>query len=220
MLDPLLETVEGLVPDPWFDPSRDPEGEDGRHRQELLPWIFDRHLEFGKKLKVDRGTVEGGEIDFQLEYIGQAGKEALQRATGPHHKIPLILSRTLLYEPDRLVYTLPCDIHAGTHEPKSTEPRFKLSVLAEAVAVTGLPRELLIDAAEEALIAAFVPHQNWRNTGARKFPRSDAGDRLVAQGIENMALVFGGIPKGMTIRTEEHSVDHAGRGLKFRLSPP
>jgi hypothetical protein len=173
----LVESVEGLAPDSSFDPARDPEGEDGRHRNELLPWIFDR-----RELDVDRGTVEGGQIDFRLEYIGKAGQEALRRASGPHHKMPLILARTLMYEPERLVYVLPCDIRAATYEPDPNLPTVSVPPLAEAVERTGLPRDLIIGAAEEALIAAVGARENRRNAGPRQFPRSDAGDRLCRNG--------------------------------------
>jgi hypothetical protein len=52
ILDPLLESHEGLR-HARFDPERDPEGERGRHRAELLPWIFDRHARYGEDGGVD-----------------------------------------------------------------------------------------------------------------------------------------------------------------------
>lgn len=217
VLDPMLETVEGLLPDSSFDPSRDPEGEEGRHRHELLPWIFDRHLELRRELEVDRGEVQGGEIMFRLEYIGKAGQEALRRATEPHHKMPLILQRTLSYEPHKLVYVLPCDIRAVTYDPESGDPRIKVLPLAEAVSQTGLPRELLIAAAEEALIAAVGAPENRRNTRARRFPQSDAGERIAAMGIEQMVLAFNGIPESVIIRGERERIDGDSRGIRFQL---
>jgi hypothetical protein len=206
VLDPLLETVEGLLPDSSFDPSRDPEGEDGRHRHELLPWIFDRHLEMTRELQVDRGEVQGGEIDFRLEYIGKAGREALRRASGPHHKVPLILGRTLLYDSHRLVYSLPCEIRVAIQEGHWAGARVELLPLGEAPQAD-LHRDLWIAAAEEALIATVGAPENRRNTEARRFPQSDAGERLVAMGVEQMVLAFTGIPERMTIRGERESID-------------
>jgi hypothetical protein len=212
VLDALLESVEGLHPDASFDASRDPEGEDGR------PWIFDRHLEVGREQEVDRGAVEGGEIEFRLEYIGKAGVEALRRATGPHHKMPLILGRMLMYAPHRLVYVLPCDIGAAVYEPEQGgPPSVQVPRLVEAVESTGIPRELLIGAAEEALIAALGTAENRRNTGTRQFPRSDAGDRLAAIGIDDVVIAFRSIPERVMIRGERASVDRGSRGIRFEL---
>jgi hypothetical protein len=216
VLDPLLESVEGLDSSD-FDSARDPEGEDGRHRQELLPWIYDRLVESGGELDVDRGAFEGGEINFRLEYIGKAGQEALRRAAGPHHKMPLILGRMLYLEPERLVYVLPCDIAAATFEPEPGGPLVRVPALAEAVETTGLPRALLIGAAEEALIAALGARENRRNTGARMFPRSDAGDRLAAMGINEVVVAFRHVPNGMTIRGERESISAESGALRFDL---
>lgn len=168
-------------------------------------------------LEVDRGEVQGGEIMFRLEYIGKAGQEALRRATGPHHKMPLILQRTLSYEPHKLVYVLPCDIRAVTYDPESGDPRIKVLPLAEAVSQTGIPRELLIAAAEEALIAAVGAPENRRNTRARRFPQSDAGKRIAAMGIEEMVLAFNGIPERVIIRGERERIDCDSRGIRFQL---
>jgi hypothetical protein len=219
VLDPMLETVEGLLRDPLWDPSRDPEGEDGRHRHELMPWIFDRHGEMARQLEVDRGEVQGGEINFRLEYIGKAGQEALRRASGPHHKMPLILGRTLLYDPHKLVYVLPCDIRAATYEPGPSAPLVEVLPLPEAVPQTGLSRDVLTAAAEEALIAAVGAPENRRNTRARRFPQSDAGEQLAAMGIEHMVLGFAGIPERVTIRGERESIGHESRGIEFQLTP-
>ncbi len=216
VLDPLLESVEGLVPDAEFDPSLDPEGDDGRHRQELLPWIFDRHLEAGRDLEVDRGDVEGGEIKFELVYIGKAGQDALRRASGPHHKVPLILAQTLVYDPHRLVYSLPCEIRAAIVS-ETQDPRVDLLRLDDAALQAAVPRELLIAAAEEALIASVGAPHNRRNTGARRFPRSDAGDRLDAIGVERVLLGFTGIPRRTSIRGEHVTIDSGSKAITFDL---
>jgi hypothetical protein len=220
VIDPLLESVEGLVPDTSFDPVTDPEGDVGRHRHELLPWIYDRHLELDKELEVDRGDVQGGEINFVLEYIGKAGNDALLRASGAHHKLSLILARTLAYDPARLVYTLPCNIHALRVESDQARAQIvELARLADAVDQTGIPRELLIAVAEEALIAAVGAWENHRNTRTRLFPQSDAGDRLAAAGIDRVAITFGGIPERMTITGRHRAISRDDNSLDFRLTP-
>lgn len=218
VLDPLGEELEGLLPNPSFDPLSDPEGVDGLHRHELLPWIFDRHLELGKSSDADRGTVEGGEIEFRLEYIGKAGEEALRRATGPHHKMPIILGRMLMYEPERLVYVLPCDIRAVRYGPETKDESFELLPLASAAESTGLSRELLISAAEEALIAGLGAPQNQRNTAARQFPSSDAGDQLAAKDIDEFFVGFAGIPERVSIEGTRNRVVNGSRGIKFDLA--
>jgi hypothetical protein len=89
ILDPALETVEGLKTT-GFSPKTDPDGWDGRHRQELLGWVFDRHLETSSEPTTGegRGSVEGGFLDFRLEYVGRSKSESLRRAAGAHHKLP------------------------------------------------------------------------------------------------------------------------------------
>jgi hypothetical protein len=219
VLDPQLEAVEGLVPDASFDASRDPEGAAGRHRQELLAWIFDRHLGASEDVSVDRGEVDGGEIEFRLEYIGKAQRDALRRAAGAHHKMPLILQRTLLYSPHRLVYVLPCDIRAATYDASSREESVPMGLLAEAVTETGLSRDLLIAAAEEAVIAEFGAPENERNSRERRFPRSDAGDRLRARGIADMIIGVFGLPKNVHLRGQRRSVTHGSKAIKISLDP-
>ena len=103
------------------DADSDPDGADGGYREELLPWILDRHLELGSPEAGQRGTVEGGAIEFRLEYVGKRGREALRRPAGAHHKLARILGRTLLYEPHRLVYVLPCDLYVAVYDPSQTQ---------------------------------------------------------------------------------------------------
>jgi hypothetical protein len=219
VLDPLLETVEGLPPNLSFDPTRDPEGEAGRHRDELLPWIFDRHLETARELEIDRGEVQGAQIDFRLEYIGKSDHEALRRASGAHHKVPLILHRILLYEPERLVYFLPCDIRAATYESERSAPSVDLLPLVEAASRTGIPRDLLISAAEEALIAGVGAPANRRNVAARRFPCSGSGERLAILGMHQMFLGFIGLPHSVAIHGEQTRIECDSRAIEFRLSP-
>ena len=217
VLDPLIEQVEGLTPDGTFDPERDPEGEAGRHRHELMAWIFDRHVELANPPEVDRGTVDDGNIAFELEYIGKAGREALRRAAGAHHKMPLILQRTLAYDPHRLLYVLPCTINAVVTE---TRENVMVPELTEAIGQTGLERDLIIAAAEEALIAGIGAPYNQQNTGARLFPNSAAGERLAAEGITSVIVAFAGIPARTTIRGERHEITRGSRGIEFTLARP
>ena len=220
VIDPLLETIEGLLPDASFDPDKDPEGVDGRHRQELLPWIFDRHLETAHDIEVDRGEVQGGQIDFRLAYIGKAGRAALRRASGPHHKLPRILQRTLLYHPHQLVYVLPCDIRAATYQSDDPRPSVPMLLLVDAVKQIGIPRSVLISAAEEALIAAVGAPENERSTRVRRFPHSDAGERLAGMGIDEMMLGFFGMPESVTLRGDERSIDRRSQAIRFGLGNP
>lgn len=216
VLDPHLEMVEGLVPDFSFDPSQDPEGVDGRHRQELLPWIYDRHLELGRELETFRGSVEGGDIAFRVEYIGRAGNDALLRATGPHHKMPLILSRMLTYDPHRLVYTLPCSINATVMDSDAGESVL-VPPLVEAVAQTGLPRDLIIAAAEEVLIAGLGAPENRSNTAARRFPFSKTAEKLCDAGVDQVVVGFLTIPMRVTIRGEHRTFEQGDAAIRREL---
>jgi hypothetical protein len=218
LLDPLLEDAEGLVPDASFDPSRDPEGVDGRHRQELLPWIFDRCFETSSDNEPCRGEVRDAKIEFRVEYIGKAGRDALRRASGPHHKMPLILQRTLLYSPDRLVYVLPCDIRAARYEPDLADTSVPVLPLDEAVQQTRVPRHVLISAAEEALIATLGAPYNERNTAVRRFPSSDAGSRLREMGFAEMILGFFGLPERVTVRGQLASVSRSSQAVRFPVT--
>jgi len=215
ILDPALESVEGLTHRD-FDPELDPEGEDGRHRHELLPWIYDRHLELGSDKAEGRGVVERGEINFRLEYIGKAEREALRRTAGPHHKVPLILGYTLVFEPYRLVYFLPCELHAAMFEPGSSG-QIEVPRLSTAEEQMGLPRTLLIAAAEEALIESLGTKYNERNTRGRRFPNSDAGERLFAAGIDEVILSFLPMPQRVSIEGLRGTVSRDSKSFRFNL---
>src|SRR6202046_5388782 len=130
----------------------DPDGADGSHREELLPWIYDRHLELASPQAAQRGSVVGGLIEFRLEYMGKRRGEALRRPAGAHHRVSQILARTLLYEPHRLVYLLPCDVRVACYESPGTAP-VKAEPLEVAAKTTRIARSLLSAATEEALIA-------------------------------------------------------------------
>lgn len=96
VLDESLDWAEHL-PDIDLDPSEDPDGPAGQNRQELLPWIYDRHLaRLDDGPAIPRGDVEGALIDLRIEYVGSSGRDALRRPAGAHHKVPTILGRMLL----------------------------------------------------------------------------------------------------------------------------
>jgi hypothetical protein len=218
ILDPALETVEGLKP-VEFDPSRDPDGWAGRHRQELLGWIFDRHLERGNGADgaAQRGEVEGGFLDFRLEYIGRSGAGALRRATGPHHKLPLILNRMLVFEPDRLVYPLPCEPRIATYDPEDEEARIPMRHLAEACEEFGLERELVTAAAEEMLIAWLGANHNKSGTQERRFPKSQSAKRLRECGFTQARIGLIGLPPQMRIQGTESSAKRDTRVRSWEL---
>lgn len=215
IIDPALESVEHL-PAIAVDES-DYDGEEGRFRAELMPWIFDRHVELGGDGASERGTVEGGDIRFRLEYIGKRMEEALRRPAGAHHKVPVILGSILLYEPWRLVYFLPCDLHADVVD---AGPRggADLLPLADAARRTGLGRELLIAAAEEALIELLGTRYNERNTKSRRFPNSTSGEQLAAFGIEAVFLQIANLPERVTIIGTRGEVSCDTQVTAFRLS--
>lgn len=198
IIDNALESIEGL-PAIDFDAEHDPDGEAGQNRQELLAWVFDRHIELWKPSEHDRGSVDGGRIDFRIEYVGSSGEEALRRPAGAHHRVPSILGRMLLYEPHRLVYPLACEARFAFYDdPDSTQSHPALR-LRDSVEKYGVERSLLIAAAEDALIAASGAPYIIRNTGRRRFPASVAGERLAALGVERVMLGTFGLPPRVTL---------------------
>jgi hypothetical protein len=195
----------------------DPDGVDGRHREELLPWIYDRHLELARPQDERRGEVEGGEIEFRLEYIGKRRRDALRRPAGAHHRVAQILARTLLYEPHRLLYMLPCDIRVARHDSSTTAP-VKAEQLDTAAKMTGIPRALLSAVAEEALIAWLGPPYNVQNTGPRKFPHSASGERLTAHGVSNVNIAIAQLPGRVSVRGDAALADSANTAHRFTLT--
>jgi hypothetical protein len=166
IIDPALESVEGLAP-AGFDPEGDPDGKAGGHHQELLAWIFDRHLEATEPRKeVHRGSVEGGELSFQLEYIGKSDFDALRRAAGPHHKLPYLLHRTNFYTPHLLTYVFACEVRLVVYEVGEVG-KAKTLRFADALREYELPRDAIVPAAEEMLISRLGAHHNKRSTGKR-----------------------------------------------------
>lgn len=215
VLDPMLESHEGLSGGARFDTGRDPEGERGRHRIELLSWIFDRHARYGEEGGVNRGSVHGGEIAFRLEYVGKSQGEALRRPFGAHHKMPVILGAILTYEPSRLVYFLPCDVFAGRWSDPAEDT--SMLPLKQASVSTRLPRELLIAAAEESLIATMGTRHNARNTRRRSFPMSHAGEQLVAEGVTEVLVGFYSLPEHVSIVGRHSTVFRESRVTQFTL---
>lgn len=218
VLDPKLEELEGLVPDASFDPARDPDGAAGRHRQELLGWVFDRHIELNDPSSVDRGEVLGGEILFRVEYIGKAQAGALWRAAGAHHKMPLILQRTLLYTPHRLVYVLPCDIRVARYDPANGDASVSMLPLSQGEVATALSRDTLIAAAEEALIAVLGAPENERNAARRTFPRSSAGDQLRVADVRELIIGFYGLPGRVALQGQRLRVTRQTKAIRLALS--
>jgi hypothetical protein len=175
------------------DFSKDPDGEGGQHRAELMPWVYDRHLEMADPPRVPRGQVDGGRIALRVEYVGSSDQEALRRPAGAHHRLSTILGRMLLYEPHRLVYLMPCELRVALYEEGESKPVVARR-LADVVNRYGIDRALLITGTEDALIAAIAAPYNTRNTGRRRFPASAAGERLRELGVQRLMLVFSGLP--------------------------
>jgi hypothetical protein len=195
----------------------DPDGADGRHREELLPWIYDRYLELAQPQDERRGQVDGGEIEFRLEYIGKRRRDALRRPAGAHHRVAQILARTLLYEPHRLLYMLPCDIRVARHDSSTTAP-VNAERLDTAARTTRIPRALLSAVAEEALIAWLGPPYNVQNTGPRKFPHSASGEKLTAHGISTVNIAIAQLPDHVSVRGGTALADCMNTAHRFTLT--
>jgi len=195
----------------------DPDGVDGRHREELLPWIYDRHLELAQPQEERRGQVEGGEIEFRLEYIGKRRRDALRRPAGAHHRVAQILAKTLLYEPHRLPYMLPCDIRVARHDSLTAVP-VKAEQLDTAARTTRIPRALLSAVAEEALIAWLDPPYNVQNTGPRKFPHSASGEKLTAHGVSTVNIAIAQLPDRVSVRGGAALADCTNTAHRFTLT--
>jgi hypothetical protein len=194
----------------------DPDGADGRRREELLAWVYDRHLELADSAEDRRGQVEGGQIEFRLEYIGKRRRDALRRPAGAHHRVAQILARTLLYEPHRLVYLLPCDIRIARHASATTVP-VAAERLDAAARTTGISRGLLTAVAEEALIAWLGPPYNVQNTGPRKFPHSASAEKLVSHGIKTVFIAMAQLPGHVSLSSGRARADSTSAAHKFEL---
>lgn len=199
VIDTSLDWAEGLPRRDRPD-AADPDGDEAENRADLLGWIYDRHLERDDPPPFDRGTVDGGSIDFRLEYVGLSGVNALRRAAGAHHKVPRILGRVLLYEPHRLVYVLPCEIRAVLFEHDDPSPDLRMRRLDEAADEYRVGRRLLIETAEHALIALGGTEYNRQNAVRRVFPDTSAGDKLRAQGARRVRVGFWGLPPRVRIQ--------------------
>jgi len=194
ILDPALGWAEGIPPIE-ADLSDDPDGELAQNRAELLPWIYDRHLELTTPSDVERGTVDGGLIDLRMEYVGSSGQDALRRPAGAHHKVPTILGRMLLYEPHRLVYLMACEVRVALFDEAEAGESIPALRIADAVEAHAVERQVLIAAAEDALIAAAGAPYNKRNTARRRFPQSVSGEQLGLLGVRRVMLAFWGLPE-------------------------
>jgi hypothetical protein len=220
IIDPALETIEGLEVSPSFDPALDPEGTEGRHREELLGWIFDRHLEEGwpEAPSHDRGDVQGGFLDFRLEYVGKSGSEALRRPSGAHHKLPLILYRLLVREPHRLLYLFPCELHACKYDPAAESSHVEMRRLKDVCREQQLDRNLLISAAEDMLIAWMGPIHNETGKKGRRFPNSKSAETLRAQGFSEAGIGICGLPPHTRIQGEGEAIEADTPGCKWSLT--
>jgi hypothetical protein len=166
----------------------------------LLAWIFDRHLEDGRPKGEQRGSVEDGHLEFRLEYIGMSNQEALRRAAGAHHKIPQILSYTLVYQPHRVMYLLPCDLRVTTFDPDATDQgSIEMKHLVEAEEEYSISRKLLVSAAEDMLIAWLGAPYNVIGTRGRRFPSSHSAAQLAALGFSVASVNVQGLPPHVTI---------------------
>jgi hypothetical protein len=209
--DSALETVEGLTRNPRA-------GVDApAHLQELLGWIFDRHLEEVEPPAVDRGTVEGGQLSFAVEYIGKSDFEALRRATGPHHKLPQILNRTMVFTPHLLAYVFPCELRLVAYSPGETGTMEALP-FGEALRTFGLPRETVVSAAEEMLIARLGGAHNVRSTGTGAFPNSASARALVELGFTQAGIAFGGIPPHVELCGKHEQIDNESGSCSWELT--
>jgi hypothetical protein len=215
IIDP--ESGEPPRADHDADDAADPDGRDGVHREELLPWIYDRHLERSESAANGRGRVDGGAIRFRLEYIGKRRRNALRRPAGAHHRVSEILARTLLYEPHRLVYMLPCEIRIACYE-ESGSGRVKAERLEAAASTSGISRSLLSAVAEEALIAWLGPSYNVQNTGPRRFPRSASGERLATHSIGKVYVALAQLPEDISVRGDNALVDCVNSAHAFALA--
>jgi hypothetical protein len=200
------------------DLSEDPDGSSGQNRQELLPWIYDRHLELEHPSEIERGRVYGGQIDLRVEYVGSSQQDALRRPAGAHHRLPTILGRILLYEPHRLVYLMACEIRLAMFEDEQGD-LVRAARLVEVTERHGLDRSTLIACAEDALIAAIAAPYNTRNTGRRRFPSSAAGERLKRLGVRRVKFGFYGLPPRVTLRGSELTWTSETGATVFDLSP-
>jgi hypothetical protein len=209
-------TEEAAAPS-TADEEQDPDGPAGQHREELLLWIYDRHLERAEKGDSAHGSVEGGQIEFRLEYIGKRHREALRRPAGAHHRVAQVLARTLLYEPHRLVYMLPCDLYTARGDSSTTDP-VKGEPLARATRTAGIPRALLTSVAEEALIAWLGPTYNVQNTGPRRFPRSASAETLARHGIQTVNVALARLPRNVGVRGNAGLVDQSSTAHSFSLA--
>jgi len=211
--DSALETVEGL--------TRNPRAGDGApaHLQELLGWIFDRHLEQVEPPAVDRGIVEGGQLSFAVEYIGKSDFDALRRATGPHYKLPQILNRTMVFTPHLLVYAFPCELRLAVYSPDETGTMEALP-FGEALHPSGLPREVIVSAAEEMLIARIGAARNVRSTGTKAFPNSASARALVELDFTQAGIAFGGIPPHVELCGKYELIDNESRPRGWNLTTP
>jgi hypothetical protein len=163
--------------------------------------------------------VEGGQLSFAVEYIGKSDFEALRRATGPHHKLPQILNRTMVFTPHLLAYAFPCELRLATYSPDETGTVEALQ-FGEALRAFGLPRETIVSAAEEMLIARLGGARNVRGTGTRAFPNSASARALVDLGFTQAGISFGGIPPHMRFCGKHELIDNESvpRGWKLTAS--
>lgn len=218
VIDDSLESIEDLPPIE-LDVENDPDGAAGQNRQELLAWVYDRHLEQLIEPEHDRGSVDGGRIELRIEYVGSSGSEALRRPAGAHHRVPSILGRMLLYEPHRLVYPLACEARFAFYDQADPERSHRALRLREAVDAFAVERRLLIAAAEDALIAASGAPYNIRNTGRRRFPASAAGEQLAALGVERVLLGMYGLPPRVRLVGQSGSWDFESQAVAWDLQP-
>jgi hypothetical protein len=143
----------------------------------------------------------------------------LRRATGPHHKLPQILNRTMVFTPHLLVYAFPCELRLAAYSPDETGTMEALP-FKEALRVFDLPRETIVSAAEEMLIARLGGARNVRSTGTGAFPNSASARALVELGFTQAGISIGGIPPHMRFCGKHEVIDNDSnpRGWKLTTS--
>jgi hypothetical protein len=158
----------------------------GTGEADLLGTIYEAHL---RQRNPGIGpAVSGGHMILDVRYVGSSGGPALARASGAHHAVPAALWENLFYTPHAGLNVLTCALQATTASDDD-EGRL-LEIVRRDAPETAIPRDLLIQTAEQVLIAELSPEHNVRNTAGRRFPHTATAEALFALGIRHVHLFF------------------------------